>query len=111
MPIPDSTLAGHRALHDRTIAALEICQETVNVEFKSSGTWPDLENKIVKNVLGMGNLRDGGLLVIGVNQNGNRWELAGIRPEHLESFEPDDVLAHLGRFVSLGQTVSHNSDS
>jgi hypothetical protein len=37
---------------------------------------------------------------IGVNQNGNRWELAGIRPEHLESFEPDDVLAHLGRFVS-----------
>jgi predicted HTH transcriptional regulator len=100
MPIPDSSLPGHRALHERTIAALEICQETVNVEFKSSGSWADLENKIVKNILGMGNLRDGGLLVIGVSENGNRWELAGILPEHLRSFEPDDVLAHVGRYVS-----------
>jgi len=100
MPIPDSTLAGHRALHERATGALEVCQESISVEFKSSALWENLKYKITKNVLAMGNLRDGGVLVVGVSQNAGRWELTGVTQEHLATFEPDDMLAFIGRYVS-----------
>jgi len=100
MPIPDSTLPGHRALHDRTIGALQLCQESIGVEFKSSAPWENLKIKITKNVLAMGNLRDGGLLVIGVTQNQANWQLSGIGQEHIATYEPDDMQAFVGRYVS-----------
>lgn len=99
-PIPSSELPGHRSLHLRTIAALERCQESQDVDFKEAGTWQQLQWGFTHSALGIGNLRDGGIIVVGVSERDGAWELTGVQPAHLTTFEPDIVLAQVNAYVS-----------
>jgi hypothetical protein len=45
-------------------------------------------------------LRDGGILIVGVSQRDGRWERTGITNEHLRSFGPDNIASHLSAFIS-----------
>jgi predicted HTH transcriptional regulator len=48
----------------------------------------------------MGNLRDGGIIIVGVSQRNNEWSLTGISDAHFESYEPDTVIDQINAHVS-----------
>lgn len=98
--IPRSDLPGHARLHQRAHGALDLCQEAQGVEFKESAAWDALKWKIIATCMGMSNLRDGGLILVGVSQRNDAWDLAGISPGHLSTFEPDTILGQLNSFAS-----------
>ena len=99
-PIPSSALLGHQALHQRTLAALQRCQEEQGVDFKESAPWEKLRWRITHTALGMGNLRDGGIVVVGVSERDAEWTLTGIDDAHLRTFEPDTVIDQVNSYVS-----------
>lgn len=100
MAIPTSDMTGHQALHRQVMVALDTCVESQSVEFKESASWKELEFKVIRTALAMANLRDGGLLVIGVGERGAEWDLSGISDEHLATFQVDDVVDAINRFAS-----------
>jgi hypothetical protein len=70
------------------------------VDFKRSGGWDSLKWRIIETVLGMGNLRDGGVIVVGVAEEGDAWNLTGIAEEDLRSFDVDTVVDQVNSYVS-----------
>jgi predicted HTH transcriptional regulator len=100
MPIPTSDLAGHRALHERVVTALETCVESRGVEFKESATWDDLQFKIIRTALAMANLRDGGIVVIGVGERGEQWHLGGISESDFATYDSDVISDAIHKFAS-----------
>lgn len=99
-PIPSSQMPGHKQIHERVFLALDRCQELRSVDFKESATWDNLKIRIVKTCFGMGNLRDGGVVIIGVSERGDNWELTGISDEHLLTYNPDDILDLINKYAS-----------
>lgn len=100
MAIPSSSLPGHKQVHDRVMAALDRCQETRSVEFKESQPWDTLKHKIIRTALAMGNLRAGGIIVVGVSERNGEWFLSGIAPEHLGTYGTDMITAQVNSFAS-----------
>lgn len=98
--IPSSDLPGHKKLHDRVNNALDLCQESKSVDFKESATWGDLKWHIIRTSLAMGNLRDGGVIVIGASERDSHWNLSGIKEEHLSTFKFDDITESINRYSS-----------
>src|SRR5262249_28534567 len=98
--IPTSDLPGHKQLHQKVVIALERCQESQNVEFKESGVWESLKWRIIQTALAMGNLRDGGVVIIGVSQRGDHWDLTGIQAEHLATYDVDMVTDQINKYAS-----------
>ena len=99
-PLPSSRLPGHRALHERALAALERCQEREDIEFKEAAAWLDLRWRITGTVLGMGNLRDGGVVLVGASERGDSWELTGVQDAQLASYDPDIIADQVNAYVS-----------
>src|SRR4029077_1937830 len=100
MAIPTSDMPGHQAIHDRVVAALDTCVESQSIDFKESAAWSTLQYKVVRTALAMANLRDGGALVIGASEAGDRWDLTGISDEHLATYDVDDVIDAIHKFAS-----------
>lgn len=100
LAFPSSALPGHRALHERALAALAVCSESQDVDFKESAAWDDLRWKITKAALGMGNLRDGGLIIVGVSQRAGTWSIDGISEDDLATFDADTMIGHVDPYVS-----------
>lgn len=98
--IPISDMPGYRRLHDRVFNALNRCQETQGADFKESASWDSLKLRIITTALGMGNLRDGGIIVIGASERGQTWELTGITNEHLETYDPDIIVDVVNKYAS-----------
>lgn len=98
--IPSSTLPGHRRTHDRVCGALDLCQESPSVEFKESASWEELKVKIAATALGMGNLRDGGVIVVGVSERSGTWKLDGIGDDDLATFDEDELNDYVNRYAS-----------
>ena len=97
---PTSEMPGHKRLHDRVAVALDTCQELQDVDFKESQPWPALQWRIIKTSLAMGNLRDGGIIVVGVGERGQTWELTGIAATALATFDVDQIIAKIDAFAS-----------
>jgi hypothetical protein len=106
-------MAGHAPLRDRVEAALDRAVETANVDFKESAKWPTLKWKIIKAVLGMGNLRDGGLIIVGVSERHHIWDLDGISPISRNTFDADTMAAAFDKHISPAprvEAVIHDRD-
>lgn len=99
-PIPTSDLHGHKLLKDKVWYILDRCQESQSIEFKRSAQWDDLRWSIIKTCMAMANLRDGGLFVVGVSENGDTWDLSGIQDEHLQSFDLDTIVSQIDSYAS-----------
>lgn len=99
-PIPNSNLIGHKKLHDRVYTALDRCHESQGIDFKESATWESLKWKLIKTLMAMGNLRDGGIIIIGVSERGENWELSGIDAEHLSTYNVDNMLDIINKYAS-----------
>ncbi len=72
-----------------------------NVEIKRSMSWndPSIKAKIVKAILAMSNIRDGGFLVLGFEERGDSYLPAGMNEDHLASFDYDEVRSHVAQFA------------
>ncbi len=93
-------MPGHKRVHQRAVGALETCQESQGVDFKESAAWEVLKWKVIKTVLGMGNLRDGGIIIVGVSERGKSWKLEGISPADLETYDVDVVSDQIHSYIS-----------
>jgi predicted HTH transcriptional regulator len=102
-----------RSLEERVDAALDRALEAPDVDFKESAPWDGLKWKIVRAALGMGNLRGGGLIIVGVSERGEVWDLQGIEDEHLATYESDLLADLLDKHVSPAakvEAVLHERD-
>jgi hypothetical protein len=99
-PIPESTLPGHKRLHERAVGALDLCQESQGVEFKESAVWDVLKAKLTRTSMAMANLRDGGIIIVGVSQRGDFWDLTGIDSTDLASYDVDVIVNHVNSFAT-----------
>jgi hypothetical protein len=98
--IPTSDLPGHKQLHDRVTTALDRCQEAQGIDFKESAPWEELKWRLIRTALAMGNLRDGGIIVIGASERGNNWDLTGITFDHLATYDVDIVTDTVNSYCS-----------
>ena len=74
-------MPGHRALHERVTDALDTCVESQAVDFKESAPWDAIKFKLTRTAMAMGNLRDGGLIVIGVSERGTTPNIDSIKSD------------------------------
>jgi Divergent AAA domain. len=98
--IPTSDMPGHIKLHERVYHALDCCQESRSVDFKASSPWDDLKLQIIRTAIGMGNLHDGGIIVIGASEKGESWKLTGITNGHLKTYDVDDIVDAINKYAS-----------
>jgi hypothetical protein len=98
--IPTSDMPGHKRLHDRVFNALDRCQEAQGIDFKESASWDTLKWRLVRTLLAMGNLRDGGIIVIGASERGDTWDLTGIMPGDLATFDVDVIIDTVNKYSS-----------
>lgn len=105
MAFPTSDMPGHTRLRERIEAALDRAVEAPNVDFKESARWVTLKWTIVKTVLGMGNLRDRGLIIIGVSERRTMWQLDGISAASMKTFDADTMAATFEKYVSPAPAV------
>ena len=78
-------------------------KELRNLEYKSSISWTDPNNreKIIKSILAMSNVRDGGSIVIGIDeQSGGTFLLKdGMTQSDYDSFKYDNVAAVVAEYA------------
>src|SRR5437899_693602 len=100
MAFPTTEMSGYSDLKRRITLALSRCQEQPWLDFKESQPWSVLRWRLLKTIMGMANLRDGGLVLVGVAEKGTAWELTGIEPAHLAAFDYDDIIDQLSKYAS-----------
>lgn len=100
MALPTTNMSGYTDLKNRISLALGRCQEQPWLDFKESQPWPVLQWKLLKTMMGMANLRDGGLILVGVSERDNTWEPTSIQDDHLGTFDYDDIVDQLNKYAS-----------
>lgn len=100
MAFPTTQMSGYTDLRERILLALGRCQEQPWLDFKESQPWQALRWRLLKTIMGMANLRDGGLILVGVAEKGTAWDLLGIEPDHLAAFDYDDIIDQLSKYAS-----------
>lgn len=80
---------------------IEHGKEERNLEYKQSMNWSDARTKakLTKCILAMANLRDGGDIVVGVGQDGEKFIPKGMEKDDFESFKQDDVSTYINNFA------------
>lgn len=83
---------------DSPIAAiLDHPSESRSIELKSSQPWGDINRlqelqNIVKSILGLSNVKDGGKIILGIKQRPDRtFESTGMLSSHLHTFDQDNI--------------------
>jgi hypothetical protein len=98
--IASSELPGYKLLRERICNALDRCKELQDIDFKESKPWDELKWKIIKTAIAMGNLRDGGIIIMGVSERDDTWQLTGISQEHLKTFDVDVLTDQVNAYIS-----------
>lgn len=98
--IPSSDMPGHHELHKKVWTALDLCQESEGIDFKESAPWDALKWKAIRTLMAMGNLRDGGVMIIGASERAEKWDLTGISAEHLSTYDVDVMIGQVNTYVS-----------
>ncbi len=103
-------------LSEELIAYVRHGREERRLEYKEKLDWdtPSHKAKVVKAALGMSNIRDGGVLVIGVGNDGTP---KGLKKEPASKFTHDAVAAQVNEFaapyaevtVHVGRTDAANT--
>jgi len=86
-------------------------REERNLEFKGRVHWNDInvKSKITKTILAMSNLRDGGIIIAGVEQDNENFIPVGLEDEMLNTFKQDDISSYVNEFADpfVEITISH----
>ncbi|MCU7828460.1 MAG: ATP-binding protein [Candidatus Thiodiazotropha sp. (ex Myrtea sp. 'scaly one' KF741663)] len=99
--LPSSDMPGHARLHRRVWESLDRCQESQSVDFKESAPWNSLKWHITRTSMAMANLRDGGIIIVGVSERGESWELTGIADDHIGSYDFDVISDFVAKYASI----------
>jgi len=102
--LPSTDLEGYDVLRDKVEGSLQFLQEVHSIEFKKAAKWNELKKGIPKDILAMSNLRGGGIIIIGVEENDNKWNRTGMMDEQLNTYNPDDMLDHVNKYASPSVT-------
>lgn len=90
-------------MYEKIKELLEVGGETRNIEFKKTYDWtdPDHKAKIVKCILAMSNTKDGGHLVLGIDDSKTLSEekLCGMTLEHYENMNYDHIVVQVNKFA------------
>jgi len=84
------------------LGIIELGRESRNLEFKGSAAWTDADfrAKLIKTSLAFSNVRDGGMIVIGVEESEEgSFSFDGVEPAHLDTFSPDDVASQVAQYA------------
>ncbi|MGA2324418.1 MAG: ATP-binding protein [Sedimentisphaerales bacterium] len=98
--IPKTDLPGYEALRKRVDAAFQLLQESRAVDFKQSVKWEDYKIKFAETIMAMSNLRDGGIVIIGVSEENGEWKLKGITDQDLATYDPDNMIDFVNKYAS-----------
>lgn len=88
-------------MDQRLIDLIQLGRETRNVEYKRTYNWndPSHKAKIIKTILAMSNIRDGGYLILGVEENNGVFTPIGLPQADYDLLNTDDVLAYANKFA------------
>jgi hypothetical protein len=75
------------------INLIQLAREQRFLEYKESRPWSILREKIAKTAMGMSNIRDGGTIIIGVEQRSGLLVLEGMAPSDLATYDDDTIQA------------------
>ncbi|MEK7552142.1 MAG: ATP-binding protein [Patescibacteria group bacterium] len=76
---------------------IESGKESISLEFKESESWDSsLKNKLTKFILAATNTREGGNLIVGIDNSG---KLVGVKAEHLTSYKEDVIKDYVSRYA------------
>ncbi len=80
---------------------LEAGEETPRREYKQSHpfTDPAFQASLIRTILAMSNVRDGGHIIVGVEERGNSYALTGMRPEHVLTYDRDTMKDRVGEYA------------
>lgn len=86
---------------DKLISLLVFGRETRNIEYKTTYDWNDPQHKakIVKTILGMSNIRDGGYLILGVEETKKGFIPNGMSQGDWDLINQDDIMAYVNNFA------------
>lgn len=98
--IPKTDLQGYEALRKRVDAAFQLLKESRAVDFKQSIKWEGYKIKFTETIMAMSNLRDGGIVIIGVSEENDGWKLKGITNGDLATYDPDDMIDFVNKYAS-----------
>lgn len=76
--------------------------EERNLEYKTSISWHDntTKEKVIKLAISMANIKDGGFLILGVDEIKNGvFEPNGMKKEHWDSFNQDNVMEYVNEYA------------
>ncbi len=103
---------------DRLIELIIHGREERNLEYKSALSWEtsEVKDKITRTVLAMSNIRDGGAIVLGVEQQGQSFTPAGLTPNQASSFSHDALSPYVNKYADpsvelMVSSVVHESRS
>jgi predicted HTH transcriptional regulator len=76
-------------------------REERHLEYKGPVSWddPDIRARLTKCILSLANIRDGGVIVIGIEQVGEEFNPVGLTAEQRDSFKQDEVARHIDIFA------------
>jgi hypothetical protein len=64
------------------------------------------KGKILQDIIALSNTRDGGYVLVGVEQNGGKFIAIGVSPEQADSFDPTNIGEFAKNYFSLHPIVS-----
>ncbi len=81
--------------------AILLGREQRGVEFKGPGPLTDKSflAKIIRAIIGMANKTDGGIVVVGVNDNGVRLDAVGLSNDEVETWTFDDLASNVSNYA------------
>ena len=76
-------------------------REERNLEYKGNISWdaPQSRASLIKTILAMSNVRDGGAIVIGVGQHGENFVLTGLSQKNFDTFKQNDISSLVNEFT------------
>lgn len=98
--IPKTDLPGYEALRNRIDAAFRFLKESRSIDFKQSVKWEDYKIKFTETIMAMSNLRDGGIIIIGISEENDDWKLKGITDQDLTTYDPDYMIDFVNKYAS-----------
>ncbi len=93
---------------DQFVELLALGHEQQGVEFKGPGPRTDkyLQGKVLRAILGMANRRDGGHIIIGVEEKGKSLTPKGLTEDDAKTWNHDDLAATLANYADPAVTFT-----